>query len=75
MPFPSIVVASTNDHVTSIDRSKKFASDWGSELIVLDNAGHIEPKSGFGEWPLGIQLLHKLENTSPCQPICDATSS
>lgn len=62
LPFPSIVVASTNDHVTEMVRSKQFAKDWGSELHILKKAGHIEPKSGFGEWPVGLELLKELED-------------
>ena len=62
LPFPSIVVASTNDHVTEIRRSEQFASLWGSELTIVENAGHIEPKSGFGEWPKGLDLLNELED-------------
>jgi hypothetical protein len=63
-PFPTIVVASDNDHVTEIERSKEFAKNWGSKLIILENAGHIEPKSGFGDWPLGLELIATLENTT-----------
>lgn len=61
LSFPSIVIASSNDHVTTLDRSKKFAKDWGSELIILENAGHIEPKSGFGDWQEILELIEKLE--------------
>ena len=62
LPFPTIVVASDNDHVTEIERSKEFARNWGSQLVVLKNAGHIEPSSGFGNWSLGLELIEKLEN-------------
>jgi len=62
LPFPSIVVGSTNDHVTDIARTKEFANKWGSKLIILQDAGHIEPKSGYGNWPLGLELINKLES-------------
>lgn len=62
LPFPTIVVASNNDHVTEIERSREFAKNWGSKLIILKNAGHIEPKSGYGEWPLVLELIDDLEN-------------
>lgn len=62
LPFPSIVVASTNDHVTSLERSAEFAESWGSELMTLEDAGHLEPKSGFGDWPLGAELIQRLED-------------
>lgn len=63
LPFPTIVVASTNDHVTDLERAKEFALNWGSEFVVLENAGHIEPKSGFGNWPLGLELIEKLDRS------------
>jgi predicted alpha/beta hydrolase family esterase len=65
MPFPTIFVASTNDPVTEMDRSKAFAYNWGSELIILENAGHIEPKSGFGDWEYGLTLINRLEGNNP----------
>ena len=64
LPFPTIIVASDNDHVTTIERSREFAKNWGSELVILENAGHIEPESGFGEWLLALELIDKLENTT-----------
>ena len=60
LPFKTIVTASTNDHVVNIDRARYFASCWGSEFITLENAGHIEGKSGFGEWLEGLELLRRL---------------
>lgn len=61
LPFPSIVVGSTDDHVSSVARVEEFAQSWDSELIMLENAGHIETKSGFGDWPLVDELIKKLE--------------
>lgn len=58
---PSILVASNNDHVTSLKRSMEFANNWGSKLLNLENAGHIEEKSGFGQWKEGFDFLKKFE--------------
>ena len=60
LPFPSIVVGSTNDHVTTLERTRIFSENWGSRLVMLEKAGHIEPKSGFGNWPQGLELVHEL---------------
>lgn len=60
LPFPSVVVASTNDPSCSLARAQDFAAAWGSRLITLDNAGHINPESGFGPWPEGLKLLAAL---------------
>lgn len=61
LPFKTIVVASTNDHVVSPERAKYFADCWGSELIVLKDAGHIEGKAGYGAWEEGLKLLFRLQ--------------
>lgn len=57
LPFPSILVASSNDPWASPERSRFFAKEWGSDLVVLQNAGHINADAGYGEWKDGVQLL------------------
>lgn len=56
-PFRSIVVASTDDHWATVDRSTYFANSWGSELRFIENAGHINANSGFGSWDEGMAML------------------
>ena len=41
-------------------KSHAFSQAWGSELVWLENAGHINGEGGFGTWPQGIELLFKL---------------
>lgn len=60
LPFPSIVVASTNDPYASPERSREYAAAWGSRLVILDDAGHINADAGFGPWPLGDALVVEL---------------
>ncbi len=62
LPFPSITVASTNDFYVTIERAKYFASMWGSELVVVGEAGHINVSAGFGEWSEGLEYLSTLDN-------------
>jgi predicted alpha/beta hydrolase family esterase len=57
LPFPSIVVASSNDEYVSIGRARQFAQAWGSKFIEIGPAGHINGASGFGEWPEGEKML------------------
>ncbi len=57
LPFPSLVVASTNDPFVRIERAREVARAWGSRLVELDEAGHINADSGYGAWPEGEQLL------------------
>jgi predicted alpha/beta hydrolase family esterase len=60
LPFPSMVVASGNDPFATFARAESFASAWGSELIDIGNAGHINVEAGFGPWPEGRAILDRL---------------
>ncbi len=60
LPFPSILVASTNDSYGSFDYARGCAQAWGSRLVSLGAAGHINTASGYGEWPEGWALLETL---------------
>ena len=59
LPFPSKVVTSTTDQWVSEARARQFAEAWGSELIVVGDAGHINADSGHGDWPAGLDLLRE----------------
>jgi uncharacterized protein len=61
LPFPSIVAASRNDPLGSFDRVAGLARDWGSRLVDLGPVGHLNPASGFGEWPMAESLISELE--------------
>lgn len=62
LPYRSIVVASTNDPFCPVRTAGAYARSWGSEVVRLQNAGHINVESGFGDWPLGLALLQSLTN-------------
>ena len=57
LPFPSILVASTNDHWASKEKSIEFAENWGSKLHFIGDAGHINSDSGHSTWTEGLELL------------------
>jgi predicted alpha/beta hydrolase family esterase len=57
LPFPTVVVASTDDEYVSVDRARAFAAAWGSELVTIGPAGHINGASGHGPWPEGEAML------------------
>jgi len=59
-PFPSLVVASTDDPFGSIPYARRCASVWGSAFTEIESAGHINADSGHGEWPAGFALLRQL---------------
>ena len=65
LPYPSIVVASSNDPYCPARRVSAYARAWGSEFVRLREAGHINIESGHGHWPLGLGLLEALLATAP----------
>ncbi len=66
LPYRSIVVASDNDPYCPVRLATAYARAWGSDLVKLVGAGHINVESGHGHWPLGWSLLDALlqESTS-----------
>lgn len=60
MDVPTTVVASRNDPWMSFDRAAHLAKAWGSALVDLGHAGHINVASGFGPWPMGKALRDDL---------------
>lgn len=60
LPFPSLLVASSDDPLVSVDRAADLANAWGSELHIAQNAGHINVASGHGPWPEGLMLFTRL---------------
>ncbi len=60
LPFPSRVVASSDDPLLSLERARHFANSWGSEFTNVGACGHINTASGFGEWPRGEAMLQEL---------------
>jgi predicted alpha/beta hydrolase family esterase len=63
LPFPSIVVASSNDPFVTVARAQTFASAWDSEFVMIGEAGHINTASGLEDWPEGLALLNTLRKT------------
>ncbi|MNO84105.1 Alpha/beta hydrolase family protein [compost metagenome] len=62
LPFPSIVAASSNDHLASLEAVTRMAGNWGSELVNLGAVGHLNPAAGYGEWPQAQALIRTLDN-------------
>lgn len=58
--FKTILIASTNDEWISIERAEFFAKKWGSEIINIGDAGHINAASGYGEWKEGLRILKSI---------------
>ncbi len=57
LPFPSLLVASRNDHYAPYEESEEISYAWGSRLLDAGEAGHINVDSGHGPWPEGLMSL------------------
>lgn len=60
LPYRNVLVASTNDPYCPVRLAGAYARSWGSELVRVPDAGHINVESGHGDWPLGVALLQSL---------------
>ncbi len=60
LPFRSIVAASRNDPLARYERIAAFARSWGSKLADLGEVGHLNPASGYGDWPAGDGFIAEL---------------
>jgi predicted alpha/beta hydrolase family esterase len=59
LPFPSLILVSTDDPYSSIDRAAYFSRNWGSELISIGDLGHVNTDSNLGKCFQGKDLLNK----------------
>jgi predicted alpha/beta hydrolase family esterase len=60
LPFPSTVVASSDDEYVTLERARLFARSWGSRFVEAGAQGHLNSASKLGMWPLGQGLLDEL---------------
>jgi len=60
LPFKSTLVASSDDPYCTPARAAQFAAAWGSDLVAIGAAGHVNAESGLGDWPQGQALLQTL---------------
>lgn len=57
LPFPSFVIGSENDPLSSAEHTADISSAWGSEFHNAGEAGHINTASGHGPWPEGMMMF------------------
>jgi uncharacterized protein len=62
LPVLSTVVASTNDPYCGLRVAAQLAAAWGSDLLRVERAGHINSASKLGGWPTGREALERLES-------------
>ena len=70
LPFPSILAASSDDPLGSPVRVAALARAWGSRWHPLGPVGHLNPASGFGDWPEAGRLIDALAS-GPGQQAAD----
>jgi predicted alpha/beta hydrolase family esterase len=62
LPFPSILAVSTDDPLGNTVRLRALANAWGSRTHSLGAVGHLNPASGYGEWPQAVELIAELQD-------------
>jgi uncharacterized protein len=72
LPFPSQLVGSENDSAASAARAIELARDWGSDVVILSGAGHINVQSGHQRWEQGFSYLYHLQNRIEQSNRCSA---
>lgn len=65
LPFPSILIASSDDPWLRLDRARNWAGIWGCEFVDTGPLGHINAESDLGLWSSGIALLQRFLDRLP----------
>ena len=60
LPFPSLLLASSNDAYGSSPHAQALARAWGADFVDMGARGHLNADAGLGDWPQGLALLHTL---------------
>ena len=60
LPFPSIMAASRNDPLCHFSRACTMALNWRSRIVDLGPVGHLNPASGYGDWPMAETLVGEI---------------
>jgi len=68
-PKRAVLVASRDDPWASLACTAYWADRWGSVLIDIGAAGHINADSGHGPWPRGLALLQALRDSYAGLPL------
>jgi len=55
----TLLISSTNDPYMTLEEAKELQKSLNIEMKVLENAGHINAESGYGEWPWILEEIKK----------------
>lgn len=64
LPFPAIVVGSSNDPWLSMTRGSCLAQSWGATFVSTGRNGHMGNDSNLQQWPAGLALLGQVAKRS-----------
>ncbi len=56
-PFPTLVLASSDDPFGSVEHAKAQSREWGAGFVQLGRLGHVSADSEIGDWEEGRRLL------------------
>lgn len=65
LPFPALVLYSSDDPFCSAERAQAMAADWQVPAVCEGPRGHLNADSGLGDWPEGLSRLRMLAGDSP----------
>jgi uncharacterized protein len=60
LPFPCILLGSSNDPYCSHAKARELAHAWGCRWIDCGARGHLNAESALGDWPEGRAWLQDL---------------
>ncbi|MFJ3261607.1 RBBP9/YdeN family alpha/beta hydrolase [Pseudomonas sp. NPDC086581] len=61
LPFPTLVACSDNDPLASPEAVQRMARHWRASVVELGRVGHLNPASGYGDWPQADELIQLLD--------------
>jgi predicted alpha/beta hydrolase family esterase len=73
--FPSLLAASRDDPYVSFKQASRMARAWGSRLVDVGWLGHVNARSGVGQWPFGEFLLERLIHSLRWSPVARSSFS
>lgn len=59
LPFPTLLLASSNDPYCGQPAARVLARMWGAQFLDAGPLGHINAQSGLGDWEEGWRLLSR----------------
>lgn len=65
LPFPSLMLVSSNDPFCALPAAEALAAHWGATCLEIGALGHVNGESGLGDWPEGRALVNSLAAPLP----------